>query len=258
MQQASWGWAMYIYIYMYMHAYVYVYAHAHTDTHTYLHVYCVYEYRYTHAQTCSECLRVERARYTQLATILIQKCKNTYMHSYLCIHTWYETFTCTTWHICICTMWPILTRSWHKVEHIYTCQMCEMTHSYAWHGTVWHDALIRVTWHIRMCDMNPTHSTSGDTTGPCTFIFVLWRTRMCDMTHSYMCDMTHSYTCDMNHIHLTLIYDRRSSYMFKCVVWRIHICDMTHSHAWHDAYSLGVEIGQHTVIHVRICDVTHS
>jgi len=68
-------------------------------------------------------------------------------------------------------------------------RMCDMTHSYLWHGSFicdmthsysWHDSFIRVTWLIHTCDMTHLYAWHD------CFICVTWLIHMCDVTHLHV------------------------------------------------------------------------
>jgi len=83
---------------------------------------------------------------------------------------------------CICVAW---------LNH-----MCDMTHSYVWHGSF----------------MSPSNLWRRVYAFDYLSIYVTWLIHLRDMTHSYVWDDS-----------------------FSCVTWLIRMCDMTHSYVWHDS-----------------------
>jgi len=86
--------------------------------------------------------------------------------------------------------------------------MCDMTHSYAWHGS-----FVCVAWRIHMCGM--THSYVWRD----SFTSVPWLIHVCDTTPPYV--WHNSFTCVTQLIHMCDTI--RSHYVtgsFLCVTWR--------------------------------------
>ena len=101
-----------------------------------------------------------------------------------------------------------------------------------------HDSFICVTWLIHMCDV--THSYKWH--GP--FIFKTWLLYKWETWLIHTCDMTHSYVWHDSFIQATrpfhvyrhdwFICERHDS--FTCVTWLMHISDTTLSCVRHDSF----------------------
>jgi len=139
-----------------------------------------------------------------------------------------------------------LLRLWrrHVALCVYVC-MCDIPHSYAWHGSLtcesWLMYMCCRTYSLLFCLKRYGHK----------YTILLIRMRV--MTHSPLCDMTHCCSASKN-------MDTRMRYysfvcmtwlIHICVTWLIHMCDMTHSCVWHDSF-----MGSIWLIHM--CDTTHS
>jgi len=130
-------------------------------------------------------------------------------HSYVwhdvCV-AWRDPFICVTWRVSGMT-WPIHMCDMPCVQHDlfilsvspWLICVCEMAHSYMWHGsfihvvtsyvymnhvTCTHDSFIHVTWFMYKYDVTPmTHSYSAHHHD--SFIYVSWLIHICNMPCSY-------------------------------------------------------------------------
>jgi len=132
---------------------------------------------------------------------------------------------CVTWHIHMCDM----IYSYMLTPLNAGRRMCDMPHSYVWHGS-----FICVTCLIHTCDMAHSYVWHG------SFICVTWLIHTCDVIQSYilillktgmlMCDMAHLYFSPI--IFIYTVSSQRWHYGCACstlvyvfLMWRIDLCD---------------------------------
>ena len=168
---------------------------------------------------------------------------------------------------------------------IWSIHMCDVTHSYTWHGSFIYSQRatffclspcpVCVTWLIHMCDV--THSYVWRD----SFICMTWlihiqptsdislsvsMSRLCYMIHSYVWrDPFHMSRDPITHVTcLVHMWDMTHPYTVDSPS-AFTMCDMIHSYMWRDSFicvtwpiQMWRDSITHVTCHIRMWDMTHS
>jgi len=157
----------------------------------------------------------------------------------------HESFTCATWHTCMCrkNLLHFYTHSYvphdpftsvTRTPHTQSSKsLYDMTHWYVSHiyvtrrlctqlsESLWHDSFICATWHIHMCDANSSwHTPAGERDAGASLCY--------EPTHFYL--WHDAYICGMTQWHVSQVIKRRKSTF-------VSRTDMTQWHVSQDVFA---------------------